>query len=175
MSVTFYCTAWAFAQNQEDLNKITDEQLTEIAIKPRNSEDEGQAWLIEARKERAGKIQQKEYYWLKIYAGGANGQCLYINELSIVCPNVLFVTISGEDCFDNERIDLIKNGTISSCNGVLNKEPFLSFVCGLKVHPYYLVGDELLSKIENTFFKMKTLNGDFEDAFRQDDHEDLEN
>lgn len=112
MSVYFYCTAWGFSKTPKTLDAITNEQLVEMAIAPGSSPDEGQAWLTEARRMRAGKIESKGQYKIKLYAGEGRGQCLYPDEVSEMHPDVMFVEISGADCTQEESIALIKGGVV---------------------------------------------------------------
>lgn len=179
MSVYFYCTTWVIAKKSEDLDAITNEQLLEFAIAKGNlrPSSEIESWINEERKSRSGQVEYKDAYSLKITAGGSRGYYFNPVTFSKLHPNLLFVTVSGADCTDEEELALIKNGEkISSCIGVLNKDPFLAFICGLKIHPYYLASDDLWLKIENDFFEMvmKASGEDVKDAFRQDNHEDLE-
>lgn len=176
MSVYFYCTVWALANKSEDLDKITDQQLIDIAIKPGFSKDEGQSWLMEARRIRAGKIEERSPFKLKIYAGESHGHCLYTDELSLSHPDVLFIEISGADCSDEESFSLIKDG-----KKVLSYTGIMPYDHKLYQDFYNLLNSEtddknLDIKVAISFYELvqKLTGEDIKDAFRQDDHEDLE-
>jgi hypothetical protein len=113
MSVYFFRTVWGFSDKPEDIFAITDEQLIDLAIKEKYpGEYEKETWLLEVRRERAGKIENKTNSSIKIYAGGSLGECLYPLALSIIHPNVYFYSIDGADCTNEECLSLIKDGII---------------------------------------------------------------
>lgn len=168
MSVYFYCTAWAIAKKPEDLDAITNEQLVDIAVRPRNSPDEGQAWLTEARRIRAGTIESRTRFKMKMYAGESRGHCLSAFELSIMHPNLLFVEVSGADCTDEELFCVIKNGkTLIEDRGIVpyDHKLFALLKSDLEDENFY-------DKVEEACYEfIESMAGE---AFRQDDHEDFE-
>lgn len=172
MSVYFYCDVWVFAKDPKDLDGITNQELEEMAIRPRNSPDEGQAWLTEARRERAGKIEGKHRYKMQIYAGGSRGHCLDADELSRRYPNLLFIERSGADCTEEELIALLKNGQlVLSCRDKIPYEQTEFFK--VLSHPDY--DAETISEIaEKLFYDLyqKMTTEDFEDAIIQQDPEE---
>lgn len=173
MSVTFYRTAWAFAHNAESLDKITSEELIHLAIKPNDpNEYERKPWLLEIRRERAGEIEQKYHNMLVLSASGSRGECLRIDRLAETHKDVLFISISGSDCMEEERVSLFKNGKlVQSCDGILKDTRFLA---ALRIHRHYISGKELCEKIENEYYELLSaiVGEDFQDAILQDDPEE---
>lgn len=172
MSVYFYCTVWAIARKSAALDVVTNQQLIDIAIAPGSSPDEGQPWLTEARRVRAGKIESKTSFKMKICAGESRGHCLYVSELSRMHPDLLFIEVSGADSHEEESIGLIKNGeTILKCRGVI-----------LYAHELFTLlssrsdDESLYDRVEKACCDLigKLSGEDIKDAVRQDEHKDFE-
>lgn len=173
MSVSFYCYVWCFSHNPENLAKITPNELIELAIEPRSPDEyEKEPWLLEARRERAGKIVEKYDNMLKLSAIGSNGHCLYVKKLASLHKDVLFIAISGADCTDEETAHIFENGReIHSCRDVFKYE---RFPAALKVHHHYLKDKELCAKIKKEYYDLVSLvmYEDLQDAILQDDPEE---
>jgi len=168
MSVYFYCTAWALAKKPKDLDLITDKLLEQLVV------DSTAKYKNEAS---AGKVISIKPLKIKIYAGESRGYAFSPLNLSEMYPDILFVTIYGADCTDEEYLSLIQNGKILiKYRGVI---PYTKF----NDHDFFKLlrccatDKNISNKVKKAVYDLisKLASQDYKDAFRQDDHLDFNN
>lgn len=122
MSMYFWCDLWVYAENSEDLDKLTQKDLltqadnslfrySNLLLKEGKSLiEEEKIGLKKAYIERTGKIEQKTPLMMKIHAGGNYGHCLDVIALSELYPKLLFFAIDQAECDEEGDECIVFNG-----------------------------------------------------------------